>query len=110
MYIIKGAVMFAILNIDVADKNPKYKVQNDIDTEKNISSSNLTYPRLNNSIDNGGPKNELNELKKSSLESDIYNKENKAVSNNYYGNNDDYQPQVQYKPKANFKNTSIFYC
>jgi len=27
MYLIKGVIMFAIFNIDVADKNPKYKVQ-----------------------------------------------------------------------------------
>lgn len=48
MYLLKGVMLFIILNIDVADKNPKYKASAPSDTsDKSAASANISNPQPN---------------------------------------------------------------
>lgn len=55
MYLLKGVVMFIILNIDVADKNPKYK------SEPNQSGSSSVQSENSNNTDKGPDASSQNE-------------------------------------------------
>lgn len=57
MYLLKGVVMFMILNIDVADKNPKYRNQEhqpETDTDPSPSSGDSTNTADNSEQDTNG--------------------------------------------------------
>lgn len=96
MYIIKGVVMFAILNIDVADKNPKYKVHKDIDSENNMPSL-MNTDSETSSINNDSLNDESNQDNNSYLDT------KSDTDSDFNDRTDEYQPQCAYKPKANIK-------
>lgn len=90
MYLLKGVVMFAILNIDVADKNPKYKV-NSNNEYSNSNQNNHTTSEGNNSTSSSG--NE--KVKDSEAVSEQKNSEIETGA---------YSPENSYKPKRNVCN------
>jgi hypothetical protein len=97
MYFMKGVVLFTILNIDIADKNPEYKVQDDVNFE--MSSSDETDLE---SSESDNPNDEYYS------DTDTFDKKN-DVKNKYDGGGSDrYQLQSIYKLKADTKKCLTF--
>lgn len=97
MYLLKGVVMFAMLNIDVADKNHKYKdIANESpsnsgqDDSANTEDSSSTS---DNDIEQGGNTGSDSEAKSEEGESE----------ENSQKDTGSYSPEIAYKPKQNVK-------
>lgn len=89
MFIIKGVVLFAILNIDVADKNPKYKVQDDNSQNETSIGENTN----SNSNTSNGDKQQGKATENASK------KDNRSKQEE----GGEYSPLSSYSPKPNIK-------
>jgi len=111
MYLLKGVVMFTILNIDVADKNPKYKQIPNGDPSKsgenNTHNSNAHDSGDSNSTADNGTAKEGNAC------SDSEAKIEQESSDTVFGKNaeidaDVYSPEIAYKPKQTVRKHLAF--
>lgn len=92
MYLLKGVVMFAILNIDVADKNPKYK------DNANKSQSNSGQDDSANIEDSGSTSdNDTEQGKNMGSDSEEESEEDSKKDTSSY------LPENAYKPKQNIQ-------
>jgi hypothetical protein len=88
LYLLKGVVMFSVFNIDVADKNPSYKVsEEEKNNNSNINMANDTPPQRN---------------------SNNYREQNNIDSSVEKLGNSNYTPESLYKPKKNIPKNLIF--
>lgn len=99
MYLLKGVVMFIIFNIDVADKNPKYKVASNDDTSNSGED--------NNSGDGSSASDDDTE-EEENTGSDSETETKQKDSDTNFGENaekdtDAYSPDNAYKPKQNVR-------
>jgi hypothetical protein len=95
MYMLKGVVMFAILNIDVADKNPKYKeTANDSQYDESQDS------------DNEVEKTEEKEQTDSIDELTGEGPSDSTPASDQYTST--YTPENQYKPRQNVQKNLVF--
>lgn len=94
MYIMKGVIMFMILNIDVAEKNPKYKRQ---DNDANNDGSDNNQQQEKNSNDASSEDNK-NEIEKNPDQND-----SEETNENNYENDDSSEQEESYEPENNFK-------
>ena len=96
MYIIKGVVLFSVLNIDVADKNPKYKVQN-AGTAYNSTSAKEEGDADQNKERESSEDYSYTEHEESETDATV-----KAEGDRIH-ESDEYHPVSAYKPKPNIK-------
>lgn len=94
MYIIKGVIMFMILNIDVAEKNPKYKRQENQSSDDD-SNNNQQEEKSSNNASSEDDKNE-NENNSNQRDSEESNENN-------YENDESSEQEESYEPENNFK-------
>lgn len=91
MYLLKGVVIFMILNIDIADKNPKYKnTSNDNDSTTNNYAGSEENTTANSETKTEQGNNEDDHEQPPEQETDIYSPEN------------------AYKPRQNIRNNLDF--
>ncbi len=96
MYIIKGVVLFSVLNIDVADKNPKYKVQN----------AGTAYNSTSAKEEGDADKNKERKSSEEYNYTEHEERESNATTqdeNDSAHESDEYHPVSAYKPKPNIK-------
>ncbi len=101
MYLLKGVVMFIIFNIDVADKNPKYKGASNSDQSK-------PYEDNTNSLEDGGSTADDGSEEEGNAGSDSQaeaGQENSDAGLDETAENDTdtYLPENAYKPKQNVR-------
>lgn len=100
MYLIKGGVMFAVLNIDVADKNPKYRVKNNTDSNDQPDGKSSK----NDTSREQEPDKQNTYGSEQSKQSNAPSQDNSKDDNHYYSDcSDEYHPVSAYKPKPNIK-------
>lgn len=116
MYLLKGALMFLIFNIDVAEKNPKYKAQIDNnqtsvsesrgseasnrDNSASCSGHGVNNVKSENMQTQRGEESSFNSKKKNSETEK--GKENSSESENTDDTDDVYLPEDNYKPPKRF--------
>lgn len=100
MFLLKAVVMFIVLNIDIADKNPKYKVQKE---NVSLSSNNEKGVDEEGSVD-AGNKSEMCS-KQTGNDSKTKEDDTKETKNQDYKPGDNY---VYYKPKSNAQKSFCF--
>lgn len=101
MYILKGVVAFSILNVDVADKNPKYKIQDETNSE-NDSADDQSGTEANGETSDKAEEGGSDTGNRN--ENDSANSDNRGEDPTYVDDStDDYQPENAYKPKANIR-------
>lgn len=98
MYLLKGVVMFLTFNIDVADKNPKYKRSTNTNNQTKAGDSSI------DSNDSSNTDEATTSEKISEEESISDNKNNDTLTSDYYPDNN----YKNFKPKANTKNSFCF--
>lgn len=115
MYLLKGVLMFLIFNIDVAEKNPKYKVQTD-NTQNSTSENSeaeVDKKASGDSYSGHGDSNTKSENVQTQKEGNSFNyntdhseSENEKGSSNKSENmeesDDIYLPEDNYKPPKRF--------
>ena len=99
MYLLKGVVMFTILNIDVADKNPEYKQTPKTDPSQLGENNTPTSGNSNSTADNAKEGNacSTNETQKNQVVSDTDLGKNTEEDANAYS------PEIAYRPKRNIR-------
>jgi len=109
MYIIKGVIMFMILNIDIAEKNPKYKRKES--NPNNNDSNNLqqgkenlsNFSKENEKNNNNSGQNDFNDNKKdnnNSIQNDFTKNEDNEIN---YKNDKASEQEENYEPESVFK-------
>jgi len=97
MYLIKGVIMFMILNIDVAEKNPKYKRNTTLTSS--VQENGAGYGGLNNGSENDEVTNEVDE-----------NQE--RLNSDAAGDNEEsYKPEPAFRPrhiKSKYLNFTVY--
>jgi len=112
MYLLKGVIMYLTFNIDVAEKNPAYKVNG----KNEKASDHKADGRAQHEAEEGNSSE--NQTEKSGNDSEATNKENKNQDNSNKENHnatdtehqsdskttntDDYRPEEGYKPKKRY--------
>ena len=101
MYLLKGVVMFIIFNIDVADKNPKYKDTSNADSSKSGEKDTHNSGNSDSKADNGTTKERAAcsdpgaEIKRENSDT--------GPGKNAENDTDAYLPENAYKPKQNVR-------
>lgn len=115
MYLLKGVIMYLTFNIDVAEKNPAYKVngKNEKPSDKKASgqkSDGKTQPedgrdgsvKNQNDGDDSESENRENKNQDNSIKERFGSTDTNQQSDNKATNMDDYRPEEGYKPKKRF--------
>lgn len=115
MYLLKGVIMYLTFNIDVAEKNPAYKVngKNEKPSDKKASgqkSDGKTQPederdgsvKNQNDEDDSKSANRENKNQDNSIKERFGSTDTNQQSDNKATNMDDYRPEEGYKPKKRF--------
>ena len=98
MYLLKGVVMFTILNIDVADKNPEYKQTPKTDPSQLGENNTPTSGNSNSTADNAKEgRSATNQTQKNQVVSDTDLGKNTEEDANAYS------PEIAYRPKRNIR-------
>lgn len=109
MYLLKGVVMFAIFNIDVADKNPKYKEN----FNQEAPDSQKGDPRQGASSGDGATQDNLNhndydEERETSEASYSDSRKNRSEELPHGDDSSPYSPESVYKPQTLDQRNLVF--
>lgn len=96
MYVIKGVVLFCVLNIDVADKNPKYKIHNNGPDTGNLGTQKEGSATVDKEKNDDEHDNNSEQVQDTS--DTVIHGESKSSHEP-----DEYLPISTYKPKPNIK-------
>ena len=106
MYLIKGVVMFAIFNIDVADKNPKYKQDSHQKTSSNFQRDNT--PRSAGSRDSNTQVNTNYDVGDKTGDSGSSEDKSECEKSSCGEDNTPYSPNNEYKPQRLQQKSLVF--
>jgi len=104
MYIIKGVIMFMILNIDVAEKNPKYKRQENNKNDDDYDNSQQEEKNSNNTSSEDNKNENENSDQNDSEESNENDYEKDEASEQ----EESYEPENNFKPQLKKKTSLVF--